>query len=217
MTEPLINIYDKIYAVEYDKRMCEILNQKFSHENKVKVICKDILKFEFDKFANNKLDVFGNIPYYITGPIFLRLFKQKDRIRSIFITVQKEVARRIKASCGSKDFGFFSCLAQYFTELKHSFIIKRNSFMPAPKVDSCFLVLEVKKAGLKRTEEDEFFKIIRCAFNQRRKTILNALSAQFSKDTVLSGLKKCGIDPILRPEDIGLDLFCRLAKVMQLK
>ncbi len=214
MTEPLSGIYEKIYAIEIDKRMTEILNSKFPQGSNVEVFFKDILKLDFNEITNEKIDIFGNIPYYITGPIFLKLFKCKAQIKTIFITIQKELAVRLKSQCGTKDFGFFSCLVQYFTEIEESFDIKRNSFFPAPKVDSTFLALKVKQSILNQEEENKFLGIIKCAFNQRRKTICNALSANSVKGKVLELLKQCEIDSSLRAEDISLDHYIRLARII---
>jgi 16S rRNA (adenine1518-N6/adenine1519-N6)-dimethyltransferase len=206
-----------VYALEIDPVLCKILRDNLKEYKNIRIINKDILKFNLSRYFSrlkNKIKVVGNIPYYITTPIIEHLLKYQDRIETIFITVQKEFARRITALSGSKEYGSFSCFVQYYTLPKSLFLIKKNSFLPTPKVDSCLLELKIRQAPLvKVRNEKSFFKIIRAAFNQRRKTLRNSLEGIVSLQKLSLFFKNYGIDPDIRPEDLTIEDFAHLVNL----
>jgi 16S rRNA (adenine1518-N6/adenine1519-N6)-dimethyltransferase len=208
---------NKVYAVEIDQRLYPVLKDRFKGCRKVEIINADILKTDLKKYAAQKLGrikVIGNIPYYITTPIIGHLFKFRDKIKNIFLTVQKEFALRIAAGPGSKDYGSFSCFVQYYTKAKILFVIKRTCFYPQPRVDSCFLSLEVKeKPDITVKDEALFFKIVRQAFNQRRKTLRNSLRGLVPTAKLEMFFSNSNIDSNIRPEDLSLKEFAYLSNI----
>lgn len=216
LTQLLAKKVERVYAIEIDSRLYTVLKDKFKNFTNLKIIQQDILKFNLRKRfkAVTGLKVIGNIPYYITTPIIEHLLKFRGQIDSVFITVQKEFAKRMAAKPGSKDYGSFSCFVQYYTEPKIIFLIKKTCFLPSPKVDSCFLRLDIKrKLPLKPREERLFFEIIRKAFNQRRKTLRNSLLGIIAPEKLGLFFKKYKISPDIRPEDLSLSDFANLAQL----
>lgn len=204
-----------ILAVEIDVSLCGELEKKFKAVKNVKILNKDILKLDIEKLAkkNKKIKVIGNIPYYISSPIIEHLLKFRDSIEVIFLTVQKELAKRIVCKGGSKEFGSFGCFVQYYSEPKLLFIIKRTSFNPAPKVDSAFLRLDVRdRPLLLRAEEEELFRITRTAFGKRRKMLKNTLKDTVPQAVLEAFFQSRGINPSTRPEDLSLQDFINLVQ-----
>jgi 16S rRNA (adenine1518-N6/adenine1519-N6)-dimethyltransferase len=206
----------KIYALEIDAQLCKELAQNLSCRLNAEIINRDILKFNLAKELNSKgkIKVFGNIPYYITSPIIEHLFSHRDKISAIYLTVQKEFALRLAAKAGSKDYGAFSCFVQYYTEPKILFLIRKNSFYPAPKVDSCFLKLKLRRSPPVETEdENALFKIIRQAFGKRRKTLKNSLKGTVPEEKLNLFFARYNIRPDIRPERLSLQDFANLIKI----
>ncbi|MFC1807910.1 ribosomal RNA small subunit methyltransferase A [Candidatus Omnitrophota bacterium] len=167
----------------------------------------------------NKLKIIGNLPYYITSPIIFHLLEHKRYIDSIYITIQKEVAKRIVAQPGCKDYGVLTCGVGYHCKPEILMNIPKSSFYPQPKVDSSFLKLDILKEPSVNVEDEELlFKIIRSAFNQRRKTLFNALlnSAylQISKETLTQAFSKTGLDPKIRGETLSLQDFAKFSSAI---
>lgn len=204
----------KVYAVEIDPDLYGALEENIKDYPNVVVIKEDILKLKLRKHFSKlrgKLKVFGNIPYYISTPIIEKLLWFRKKINTIYITVQKEFAKRIVAQPGSKIYGSLSCFVQYYTEPKIIFEIKKGSFYPTPKVGSCFLRLTVrKKTSLSKDKEKILFRIIRAAFNQRRKALRNSLKELLPKEKLETCLLKYSIDKNIRPEDLTLQDFTNL-------
>jgi 16S rRNA (adenine1518-N6/adenine1519-N6)-dimethyltransferase len=209
----------KVYAVELDGFLCKILKDKFSSYDNIEILNLDILDLNLKKYfgkTGQRIKVVGNIPYYITTPIIAHLLKAREVIDSIFLTVQKEFARRITAKVGSKDYGAFSCFIQYYTEPKVIFSIKKSSFWPRPRVDSCFIKLSVRHKSIFEIENEEFlFRIIRLAFNQRRKTLRNSLSTIVKKETLETFFSEFNIPANIRPEQLSLKYFVNLIKTFK--
>lgn len=199
----------EVWAIELDKPLCENLKQNFNFAN-LTVICQDILKFNFENISS-KIKVVGNLPYYISTPIIAHLLQYKDKISAIYISLQKELAHRLVAKPGGKEYGAFSCFVQYHTQPKILFRINRGCFRPIPKVDSAFLELKIReRPAVAVKDEERFFKIIHIAFNQRRKTIKNTLSQLAPKEDLIRLLAGCQINPISRPEQLSLEDFARI-------
>lgn len=208
----------KLYALEIDNELCIQLKSNLKGYSNAVIINKDILEFNLKKhfsrlgYKNSRIKVFGNIPYYICSPIIEHLLKYREKIESIFITVQREFARRITASPGSKEYGAFSCFVQYYTQAKIVLNIKKTCFFPKPKVDSSLLRLSVRlNPSVHLKDEGLFFKIIRAAFNQRRKILRNSLKEIIPPGKLEEFFEKYGIDSKIRPEDLSLEDFAHLS------
>ena len=204
----------KVYALEIDSWLCEVSRINLKSYSNVEIINKDILKFDITKHLlgfRNRIKVVGNIPYYITSPIIEHLLKTPVILDMVFITVQKEFAKRMVSSSGSKEYGSFSCFVQYYTEPKILFYIKKSCFSPEPKIDSCLLRMNIKhKPILNQKQERLFFKIIRAAFNQRRKTLRNSLKDILPRKQLEIFYSKYNINPNIRPEQLDLKDFINL-------
>ncbi|MCK9594211.1 MAG: 16S rRNA (adenine(1518)-N(6)/adenine(1519)-N(6))-dimethyltransferase RsmA [Candidatus Omnitrophica bacterium] len=211
MTGLIADKVKKLFALEIDSSLIPILKESLAGRDNAEVIHHDILKFDIKQLGEKKIKVFGNIPYYITSPIIERLLNYKEMISEIFLTVQKEFGQRIAASPGSKEYGSFSCFTQYYLEPKILFTVKKNSFHPVPKVDSCFLRLLVRKTpAVDVRDEQLLFKIIRTSFQQRRKTLRNSLADVVSKEKLEEFFAKYKINPKIRPEELSLQQFAYL-------
>lgn len=211
----------KVYALEIDQRLYPDLEKNLSAYNNCKIIKSDILKFDIAGFLREekikqKIKVIGNIPYYISSPIIERLIDYRNNIGEVFMTVQKEFGRRVCAAPGSKEYGSFSCFTQYYACCRILFEINRGCFKPVPKVDSSFLSLEFReKPPVKVEDEAVFFKLIRAAFNQRRKTLRNSLEGLLDLRELERALNSAGIDRNARPEDLSLEQFAKLTQKSQ--
>ncbi|MFH1655900.1 MAG: 16S rRNA (adenine(1518)-N(6)/adenine(1519)-N(6))-dimethyltransferase RsmA [Candidatus Omnitrophota bacterium] len=194
-----------ITAVEKDVRLCGHLVILLDDYKNLILINEDILKF---KITQKNTKVVGNIPYNISSPIIEHLINQRDKISVIYISLQKELARRIIAKPGGKDYSSFSLFVQYYTIPEIKFIIKRGSFKPQPKVDSAFVELIVRKVpAVKVKNEELLFRIIRACFNQRRKMISNTLRDFVRADKI----SQIDIDQNCRPEELSLQDFAKIA------
>jgi len=204
----------RIFAVEKDRKICGILKSAFTLPRNVTLVEKDFLKLDLKELAGKgKVVIYGNIPYYATSPIMEKLFNNISLLKSIYFVLQKEVAERILARPGSKAIGRASLFAQYHTEPKRIFRIGKGCFYPAPEVESAFLKLGVpKKKKVAVRDERLLFDIIKKAYGQRRKTLLNSLSGPGLEKKALSPLlKSAKINPLARPETLSLADFARLA------
>ncbi|MDD5409318.1 MAG: 16S rRNA (adenine(1518)-N(6)/adenine(1519)-N(6))-dimethyltransferase RsmA [Candidatus Omnitrophica bacterium] len=217
LTEQLAINSKRVYALEIDRRLFPRLEERLKTYANCRLLKGDILEFDINKFLKNepikqKIIVIGNIPYNISSPIIERLIQFRADIDKVFMTVQKEFGRRINAAAGSKEYGSFSCFVQYYAQTKIIFEIKKGSFKPVPKVDSCFLSLKFRqKPPVEVREEEMLFKVIRRAFNQRRKTLRNSLSGFITPGPLKEFFDEQGIDSNVRPEDLTLDEFARLS------
>lgn len=215
MTPLIAERVKKLYAVEIDRRLIDPLTEKTKAYPNVNIINADILKFDLNSIplpAGSRIKVFGNIPYYITTPIIERVFDFRDIIIEAYLLVQKEFCRRITAASGGKEYGSFSCFVQYYSKAESLFDVKKNSFYPVPKVDSSLLKLSLKReAQLKPEEEELLFKIIRAGFNKRRKTLRNSLKGVIEEEKLERFFKTCGFKSDIRPEQLSLGDFQRLA------
>ena len=216
LTQLLAITAKKVYALEVDHRLFPLLEQKLSSHANFQLIKASILQFDINKFLLNnppgqKIKVIGNIPYYISSPIIEHLIQYRANIDSVFMTVQKEFGRRVNAAAGSKEYGSFSCFVQYYALSRIVFEIKKGSFRPVPKVDSCFLSLKFRqKPPVKVSDEGRFFELIRAAFNQRRKTLRNSLAGFITSSSLEEFLDQQGIDRNVRAERLSLEEFARL-------
>lgn len=217
LTQFITDKVDKVYALEIDDSLCRGLKDRFKNYKNVKIIHQDILKFNLGKYFSDykdKLKVIGNIPYYITTPIIEHLFKYRNKIEAIFITVQKEVAQRMIAKAGAEGYGSFSCFVQYYTQPKIIFLIKKSCFYPHPKVDSCFVNFTIRQVPIVDLKNEKlFFKIIRAAFGKRRKTLRNSLKGIISVSKLEKFFIKYNVNANIRPERLTLEDFSNLTKI----
>ncbi len=221
LTKRLCETGKKVVSVEIDKRLLPVLDFTLAEFDNVKIIEKDILKTDVralidEEFGGKEISVAANLPYYITTPIITKLIEEKLPVKNIVVMVQKEVAERICAKAGKKDYGAISVMCQYYTNPRIVTIVPAGSFYPAPKVDSAVLCMEVCKVpNVLLKDEKLFFKVVKSAFAQRRKTLLNCLSSGFSeeKGRISELVLKAGIEPGIRGEKLGLEEFAKIADV----
>ncbi len=220
LTGYLLEKVDKVLAVEIDKRLCSYLKQRFSNKKNLKLINKDILKINFRDLIGpgNFCKVVGNLPYQITSPLLSLLLENKKLITFCVLTVQKDVALRICASPGDKDWSPLSIAVQLYSDVKIVFHLKPRSFFPPPKVESSVIeIVFLTEPRVFVSDEKLFFNVVRSAFGQRRKMILNSLTANLDlpKKEIEVIFNKVGIDPYRRAETLSLDEFARLSFAMK--
>lgn len=224
LTEDLAKSGAVVIAVEKDRKAIAVLREMMAGRfANLKMYCADILKFDIGGiYSGKKIKVIGNLPYYITTPIIEKLIDSSSMIASAIIMAQREVANRIMADAGTKEYGSLACFVQYHAGVSYLHTIKRGSFYPVPDVDSSLLKLEFRdKPAVDVDDEDLFFKVVRSSFNQRRKSILNSLSRKLALDIPKSELSailaKIKIDPQSRPETLSLHDFARIANSINSK
>lgn len=227
MTQYLAEAAREVVAVEIDKALIPILNDTLSLYDNVTVINEDVLKVDIRELAQERnagrpIKVVANLPYYITTPIIMGLFESGVPIESITVMVQKEVAERMQAGPGSKDYGALSLAVQYYAEPYIVANVPLNCFMPRPKVGSAVIRLkrhekepvQVKDAGL-------MFRLIRASFNQRRKTLQNGLNnspeIHADKEQIAEALDLMGLSQSVRGETLTLEQFARLSDYLTQK
>ena len=207
LTSELAQNSDKVVTIEIDERLIDVLDYTLAEYDNVKIINEDILKLDLtkvidDEFNGEKVSIAANLPYYITTPIITKLLEEKLPIKNIVVMVQKEVAERMSAKPSTKDYGAITVLCQ---------------FVPPPKVDSAVLKLKVlDKPLVEVKDEGVFFRVVKAAFSQRRKTLLNCLSANFPipKDEISTLLESIGVAPSRRGETLSLEEFANIADTL---
>ena len=214
----------RMIAVEVDRDLIAILADVLPDSPNVSVVNADILslnlpQFLADQFGDAKVKVVGNLPYYITSPIITELLVARSQIERMVLMVQKEVAQRIKASPGTKDYGSMSVFVQYYSEVELIGHASKNVFLPPPEVSSSIIRLTPRSRPPVDVPSDElFFDVVHCAFGQRRKTLLNSLSdcqaLGVSKEEVSRILHAADIDPSRRAETLSLEEFARIARAI---
>lgn len=222
LTNELAKRAEKVVALEIDERLIPILEDTLSEYDNVKIINRDVLKTDIkalidDEFDGEKISVAANLPYYITTPIITSLIEAKLPLNNIVVMVQKEVAQRICAKPGSKDYGAISVLCQYYTVPEIICDVPADLFVPPPKVDSAVVKMVMRDdAAVKVKDEKMFFRTVKAAFSQRRKTLLNCLSANFAYDKaqLTDILKSVGIDAKRRGETLSLEEFAALSDAL---
>lgn len=223
LTQVLADRAYKVIAIEIDKTLIPILkNDTLKDYKNIEIINEDIMKLDLRELINNnrqgkKIKVVANLPYYITTPIIMMLLEEKYSIDSITVMIQKEVAERFNAESGTKEYGAITVAIKYFTSTNIINIVSKNMFVPSPKVDSAVINLKVlDKPSIYVKNEDIYFKIVKSAFAQRRKTLVNTLyntTDYFnSKDEIRNILIKNGMDVNIRGEKLNLEEFEKIAK-----
>lgn len=225
LTSELAKNSDKVVTIEIDERLIDVLEYTLADYDNVKIVNADILKLDLHKliqeeFGNEKVSIAANLPYYITTPIITKLLEEKLPLKNIVVMVQKEVALRMAAKPSSKDYGAITVLCQYYTEPSVVTNVPASLFVPPPKVDSAVLKLKIREnPAVHVTDEKMFFRVVKAAFSQRRKTLLNCLCSNFSfpKEEMSALLEGIGITPSRRGETLSLQEFADISDAITQK
>ena len=218
----------KVIAIEIDRNLIPILRETLSEYDNIEIINSDVLKTDFGAILeqNNEIcgqkrsgvKILGNLPYYITTPIIMKILEDRVPADSITVMLQKEVADRIKAGPGTKAYGALSVAVQYYCTVSHVTNAPKEIFVPQPKVDSTVIRLSVRKEKpVVLNSEEAFFAVVRAGFGQRRKTLLNSLTGVYglTKEEIAAVMTTAGIDPVRRAETLSLDEFAALANTIK--
>lgn len=196
-------------AVEIDKRVTEELKEKFPEINLISQDFMEVDLKELYSISNRKIRVAGNIPYYLTSPILFKLMENHKIVKDAVLMVQHEVAQRINAGRGTKDYGILAVLLQFFCDVKYCFKVSPNVFYPKPKVSSAVIHLYFKEINISDEEKIYFIKTVKAAFGHRRKTLKNSLSSGIFAGVDFSGST---LDLSKRAEQLSIDDFLNLAE-----
>lgn len=224
LTQRLADAAGTVTAVEIDNRLIPILRDVLAEETNTEVIHGDVLKLDLKQvFAERFADVSGvsvvaNLPYYVTTPILMKLLEERLPLEHIVVMIQKEVADRMAAKPGGKDYGSLSVAVQYYCVPQVVCIVPHTVFIPQPNVDSAVIKLSLRdKPAVDVPDEGHFFRVVQASFAQRRKTLFNNLTAFVGKDNrealtaLLTGI---GIDPARRGETLSLEEFAAVSRAM---
>ena len=229
LTQYLAITAKAVVAVEIDKNLLPILGDTLKDYKNTELINADFLKVDLEKLIDECIQKYGefdniriiaNLPYYITTPIIMNVLESHTHIDSITVMIQKEVADRMQAAPGSKNYGALSLAVQYYSDPYVVAFVPQNCFIPRPKVGSSVIRLDIyKDKPIKTVNEKLMFQIIRAGFNQRRKTLVNSLmnfeGLQFSKNKIIHALSLLGKSEKIRGEALSLDEFAQLAEYLQ--
>ena len=220
LTFPLASLVQHVIAVEKDGILTEKLRAGLSREGigNVTLIHEDILKLDLARLSEEKIEVIGNIPYNISSPLIEKLIHNRHGIQRAVLTLQRELAARLTASPGNKQYGALTVLIQYHAHLSPLLEIPREAFHPKPKVSSTVVQFDFSKPYPRRADHEEFFrKVVRAAFAHRRKTLLNSLRGTFPSwevQNTLNAMQRCVIDPRRRAETLSTEDFLDLSTAL---
>ncbi len=213
LTAELAKRAKNVVCIEIDERLRPVLPETLSEFDNVEIIFGDCMKLDIakiieERFKGKKVSICANLPYYITSPIIMMLLESRLPVTSITVMVQKEAADRICAEVGSREAGAVTVAVNYYSQPDVLFHVSRGSFMPPPNVDSSVIRLDVRpKPPIALTDEQGFFGFVRAAFGQRRKTLVNSVSAlgRWSKESVRNALLSAGLPETVRAEALSMD------------
>lgn len=220
LTQELAMRYSRVVAIEIDKGLIPILEKTLSEFDNVTVINEDVMKINIkelvEQYAEGKpVSVCANLPYYITTPILMHLLESEVKLSSITVMVQNEVAQRLAAKAGSSDYGAITAILGYYGTVRKLFKVSAGSFVPPPKVDSAVIRIDLyDKCPYDIRDERLFRNCIKAAFEMRRKTLENALSAKlggFTKEDVAEAISRSGFDAKIRGERLSTEDFAMLS------
>ena len=224
MTKVLLEKARKVICIELDPKMVEILHDRFIAYKNIEIINEDVLKIDLNKLIENELlqekdiryvKIVANLPYYITTPIIMKLIESNLKIESITVMIQKEVADRLIEFPSGKNTGAITYTVYYYCDSENIGIVPNTSFIPMPEVTSEIIRLKIRKEPkVKANNEELFFKLIKSAFMQRRKTLINALTnagISKNKEDAENALKTIGLQLKTRPENLTIEDFAKLA------
>lgn len=223
LTEAAARAAGRVVAIEIDERLLPILDETLADYDNIEIICGDVLKTDLRAIIEEQKEkhgltgavrIVGNLPYYITTPILMKLLEEELPVSTITVMMQKEVADRIEAEPGSRAYGAISVAVQYYCRVSRIASVPKEVFLPSPKVDSAVLLLELRDAkAVQPLDEKRFFECVRAGFGQRRKTLSNSLcgAGGLEKDLVREVLDAAGIDGSRRAETLSMEEFARIA------
>ena len=215
LTAQLLNKAKKVVAIELDNDLIPILTEEMGSNPKFTLIHNDALKVNFNEIIGEEKSVklVANLPYYVTTPIIVKLLKEKYNFKSLTIMIQKEVAERMDAEPGNKDYGSLSLLVQYYCNTKIIRKVPPQCFIPRPKVDSIVIRLDrLDEPKVKVENEKLFFEVIRSSFNMRRKTLWNGVkNIGLPKEKLELAFEEAGVDPKRRGETLTIEEFAVLS------
>ena len=226
LTKYLLEKAQKVICIELDKKMVKILNDRFSLYNNFEILNQDVLKVDLKNIIENEkknngvknVKVVANLPYYITTPIIMKLLEEELDLESITVMVQKEVADRLIAIPSKKETGAITYTVYYYAEAENIVEVPNNSFIPEPEVNSKVIKLNIRKEPKVKIEKKEvMFRIVKCAFMQRRKTLLNALvntKVFINKEEGIKILNKLGLNPNIRAENLKLEDYANITNLI---
>lgn len=226
LTEQLAKRSKKVVAYEIDQRLLPILKETLEPYPHAKIIHQDILKANVKEMLDTEFKdikdimLVANLPYYVTTPIIMKILEEKLPLRGIVVMLQKEVAERISAKPGTKEYGSLSIAIQYYTKPEVVMIVPKTVFVPQPNVDSAVIRLTIRETpSVVVKNEAFFFQITRASFAQRRKTILNNLSSQLEggkekKAEIIEALEQAEIEPSRRGESLSIEEFAKLSDIL---
>lgn len=222
LTNELCKVAKKVVAIELDFRLLPVLDETLAEHDNVKVINADVMKVDLQKlieeeFSGMEVVVCANLPYYITSPIIMKLLEDKLPIKALTVMVQKEAADRLCAVVGSRESGAVTVAVNYYSSAQKLFGVSRGSFMPAPNVDSAVIRLDIsEKPRIDVSDEKLFFKMVKSAFAQRRKTISNSITSglSISKDDFKIACENAGVSPQARAEALTLEELGKLSNAI---
>lgn len=212
MTELFAADNRRVMAIEADAKLAEGLRMKAKKWPGAEILTADVLAVDLGKLAGGRFRVYGNLPYYITSPVLHHLFRFADRITSIHVVIQLEVATRIAARPGRSAYGYLSALCQFYTHPEIALRIPPGAFRPPPRVRSALvrMTLPGERPALGISDEKRFLEFVQACFGQKRKTLRNNLRARFSDDRVHEALAAAGLRPDARAEQLALPDFAAL-------
>ena len=226
MTQYLCEKAGKVISVEIDKMLIPILQENLAQYDNFILINDDFLKLDIKNLLKknncNRVKVVANLPYYITTPIIINLFENNIPIESITVMIQREVALRMQAFPGTKDYGALSLAIQYYSTTEIIANVPPNCFMPRPNIDSAVIKLTLRDSKpYPLNDKDLMFKLVRAAFNQRRKTLVNSIknaaNLNIGKETIAAALEEMNLSPSIRGEALSLEDFCTLSNILSKK
>ena len=220
LTAELAKRAKKVVSIELDTRLLPVLEETLSEFDNVEIVNADVMKTDLhalikEKFQGMDVVVCANLPYYITSPIITMLLEEKLPIKAITVMIQKEAADRLSTPVGSRDSGAITVCTNYYAEVKHLFNVSRGSFMPPPNVDSTVIKLEIRpEPAVKVSDEKKFFRMVKAAFAQRRKTAVNSIASGMglSKNQVAEALQNSGLDVNVRAEKLTMEELAELSE-----
>lgn len=219
LTHELCKLADKVVSIELDKRLMPVLAETMAEHDNFKVINEDVLKVDMHKLIKEEFDgmrvvVCANLPYYITSPVIMKLLEDKLPVEAITVMVQKEAAQRLCAQVGTRESSAITVAVNYYSEPNLLFHVSRGSFMPAPNVDSAVIRLDIDtKPRVNSKSEKMFFKVVKAAFAQRRKTVVNSISATMGidKSVIIDILTENNLSETIRAEKLTLSDFAKIS------
>ena len=220
LTAELAKRAKKVVVIEIDTKLLPILDETLKDFDNIEIINQDVLKTDLTALIKEKFDgmpvyVCANLPYYITSPVIMTLLESRLPIEAITVMVQKEAAQRLCAPVGSRLSGAVTVAVDYYAKAQKLFDVSAGSFMPAPKVDSSVIRMDIRKTPeIEITDEELFFRIVHAAFGQRRKTASNSISAGsgIPKDIVIKAIEECGFHPAVRAESLTMRELANLSE-----